>query len=337
MTSPHPAVLALATLLVALGPAACGGPETRIDTEVQLQIHRESALRWYQMNELDRAEGQATKALELVPDDKQMKLMLGWIRLRRGRPEDVLIAERVFRDLATGDDYRAHLGLAAALERKGVSYRGAGERATRPERARELAEEARIAFEGSVAAYERTLELSRGNARALSGLQGVYSHLHAYDRALAYSERHAEVVERQRQFHRRQLAESPDLSVGAEDRLRKLLEQDEAALVANYLHAAPMLLELDRHADAAARLDDVVAMRPDEATAWALRAQALYALERWGEALECVNAFLELSAELEFDHPDIQQALRIRRRCEAQLAMPAASGAGASASPERES
>ena len=327
------AALLLAALLLAAAPAlwACSGPETRVDPETQLQLHRELALRWYQMGELDRAEDQAVKGLALEPGDRQFRLLIGWIRQRRGGVEDVLVAEQMFRELAEEGDYRASLGLAGALERKGLSFEEAsagvasGERTTSaPDpaaRAAELHQEALSTWRESIEAYEQTLAQSPDNARALSGLQRVYSQLGEYEQSLLASEQHRTVVGRELEFHRRQL-QVPALNADEEAALRRNVEKEEAALVANDLHAVPMLLALRRPEEALARAAEVVELEPDNASAHALRAQALVDLERWAEAEESLDRFLANSTGLEFDHPDIQKAYALRKQCVLARAQP---------------
>lgn len=312
--------LLLCALVAALCCVACkSDPETGIDPEIQIQIYREAALRWYSMDELDRAEDQVVKALDIEPDDEQMQLMLGWIRLRRGRVEDVLIAERVFQEITrTTEDYRAFLGLGGTNERLGLSYLEASEAAETDGKAEELEAKAHVHMRSSIDAYEQTLALSPGNARALSGLQRVYSQLERYEKSLEYSESARIVVESEREFHRNQL-DVPDLTAAEEDRLRKVVEEDEKALIANHMHAIQMMLKLARTAEALERTDEVLAMNPDNGSAWAMRAQALAKLERYEEAVESVDEFLALSADLDFGHPDVQRAFELRRECELEL------------------
>ena len=78
----------------------------------------------YQDGSLLRAQDQAVKALELDPENRPMRRMVGWIRLRMGTTEDLLMAERFFEDLyADGDkDAPVLLGLATAEERLGVAH-----------------------------------------------------------------------------------------------------------------------------------------------------------------------------------------------------------------------
>lgn len=301
--------------LALLATLACSS-----DSEARLELARELALRWYQMNQLDRAEEQVVKALDIDPEDPQMRLLRGWIRQQRGTRDDILIAEQIFRDLDT-TDYRARLGLAAALERKGVLYLEASEGAVQTEtaeRAGELRERASAAWLESAQHYEDTLALSPGNARALVGLQRVYTHLGDVSRSLEYAARHREVVLTELEFNR-ELLSTQETSALEEKNLRQAIRANEDALIANTLLAAPQHMRLDQDEQALAILNLTIEVDPKLAQAHSLRAQALERLGRPRDALDSIERFLELSTELDYDHPDIQTAYRLKSECEHQI------------------
>lgn len=289
------------------------------NSESQLELNRELALRWYQMNELDRAEEQVVKALDIEPEDPQMLLLRAWIRQRRGTRDDILIAEQIFRDLDP-NDYRVILGLASSLERKGLLYFEAAEGAAQSdtvERAGELRTKASEAWLESAGQYQETLELSVGNARALSGLQRVYSHLADYERSLEYSALHREVVETELDFNQELLTD--EISALEEQSLREAIRANEDALLANVMHAAPLYLRQGQLAEALNVLNRAIELDPKLASAYSLRAQVLSELGRHRDALGSVERFLELSTELDYDHPDIQRAYRLKSACEHEL------------------
>ena len=293
-------------------------------TENQLELNRELALRWYQMNELDRSEEQVVKALDIEPEDPQMLLLRAWIRQRRGTRDDILIAEQIFRDLDPSD-YRVLLGLASSLERKGLLYFEAAEGAAQAEteeRAGELRAKASDAWRESLQQYQETLQLSAGNARALSGLQRVYSQLADYDRSLEYAAQHREVVETELEFNQELLTD--EISAIEERSLREAIRTNENALLANVMHAAPLYLRQGRVDKALIVLNRAIELDPKLAAAYSLRAQVLSELGRHRDALGSVDRFLELSTELDYDHPDIQRAYRLKSACEHELSLGAA-------------
>ena len=117
MPIPHP--LRAALPLFALLGACNSTDEPEVDTEKQLELYMTTATYLYQDGSLLRAQDQAVKALEIDPENRPMRRMTGWIRLRMGGTEDLLIAERFFEDLEQDGDKDAPvlLGLATAEER----------------------------------------------------------------------------------------------------------------------------------------------------------------------------------------------------------------------------
>ena len=92
--------------------------------EQKLELYTTTATYLYEDGDLDRAQEQAVKALEVEPEDRAMRRMIGWIRLRKNGNEDLILAERFFRDLMRdGDDNEnTVLGLAITCERMGKAY-----------------------------------------------------------------------------------------------------------------------------------------------------------------------------------------------------------------------
>lgn len=320
---PHPGLL-LALFAVLSGCSS--GPETKIDEKTQVELYRELALRWYQMDELDRAEDQVTKGLALVPDDEQFQLMLGWIRQRKGTRDDILVAERVFRKLMPSDDYRVVLGLASSLERKGLFFWEAADRVESGEQAapdpqhdaQTLRQTAEDIWRESLDRYHETLQLAPDNARAMSGLQRVYSQLGDYEKSLQWAARNREVVRGEIEFRRRQL-HNADLGPREEETLRDNLKKDEDALIANNLHAVPMLRDLGRDDEALALLDEIARIDPERAEVYGLRAQIYHDRGMWVDAKKNVDQFLLLSTDLGYDHPDVQRAYALRTECEREI------------------
>ena len=143
-TSPAPSLLAanpLAALalsgLVLAGASACmmDLPNTREErrepTDEELfELYSTTATYLYDDDSLVRAQEQAVKALEIEPDNEAMRRMIGWIRIRMGSTEDLLIAEEMFRRLRRDRDENQAtlLGHATALERLGIAYDEAARR-----------------------------------------------------------------------------------------------------------------------------------------------------------------------------------------------------------------
>lgn len=308
-----------------VGVAACSTSGDQPDPEKQLQLHREFALRYFDQGELDRAEQQADKGLEVDSDDRQLLLMKAWIRQRRGTTRDLFVAEAIFRDLSDGKDYRVELGLAQALERKGVLYREAseavasGERFTEnldpQERAAELLADAHEAWEESARRYEKVLDLKPGEFQAFNGLQRVLA-LEGDDAgSLEWADRLLEDSAAEMIFWRERLRR-PDLTASEENRLRKLLDGSIKLQVETHLSAATLLVKNDRDDEALEHLDAAALLDPRTAEIHSRRAQLLHQLGRNDEAADAIQAYLR-AVDLPFEHPDIKRAYALLEACQA--------------------
>lgn len=315
---------ALGALLLGLGACTSNGDEP--DPEQQLAMHREFALRYFDQSDLNRAEQQVDKGLEIESKDPQLLLMKGWIRLRRGSTQDIFVSERVFRDLVDGKDYRPELGLAEALERKGVLYREAsesvasGERFTEnldPEqRAAELLEDAREAWEESIRHYEKAHELKPGEFQVFNGLQRVLALKGDDEGSLLWSARILEDSAAEMAFWRERLRR-PDLTASEEGRLRRLLDGSIKLQVETHLSAATLLVKNQRKPEALEHLDSAALLDPTKAEIHSRRAQLLHDVGRNEEAADAINAYLR-AADLPFEHPDVKRAYALLEACKAQ-------------------
>ena len=312
---------ALAGLLFLAGCSSTpGGP----DPEQQLQMHREFALRYFDEGDLARAEQQVDKGLEIEREDRQLLLMKGWIRQRRGTAQDILIAEKIFRDLDDDKDFRVELGLGEALERKGVLYREAseavksGERFTEAkdpaERASELSTTAEDCWSEALDCYAQALALKPGEFQAQNGLQRVHALRGEYEESLRWAEELLAGSKAEMEFWRERLRR-PELTATEEERLRKLLSGSTDLQTATHLTAATLLVSLGRKEQALAHLDGAAVLDPDRAEIQSRRAQLLAELGRPSEAAVAVQTFLR-HTELPFEHPDVKRAYDLLSECE---------------------
>jgi len=308
------------SLLCACSSSGAGEP----DPEQQLQLHREFALRYFDQGDLNRAEQQVDKGLEIESDDRQLLLMKGWIRQRRGTARDLLVAENIFRDLRDDEDFRVELGLGEALERKGVLYDEAaravasGERFTEnpdPQaRAAELTQMATDAWTESLECYRRTLELKPGEFQAMNGLQRVLALQGRYEESLRWAEELLAGSKAEMDFWRERLRR-PDLTAEEEARLRTLLDGSTDLQAATHLAAASQLVALGRREEALGHLDFAGALEPDRAEIHSRRAQLLAQMDRPSEAVLAIQEFLRYT-RLPFEHPDVRRAYDLLAECE---------------------
>jgi tetratricopeptide (TPR) repeat protein len=251
--------------------------------------------------------------------------MKAWIRQRRGTTQDIFVAEAIFRDLADGSDYRVELGLAQALERKGVLLREAseavasGERFTErldpQERAAELLEEAGAAWRESTQRYETVLELKPGEFQAFNGLQRVLALQGDDEGSLLWAGRLIEDSAAEMAFWRERLRR-PDLTAAEENRLRKLLDGSIELQIETHLSAATLLVKNGRKDEALEHLDAAALLDPRTAEIHSRRAQLLHELGRNDEAADAIQAYLR-ATDLPFEHPDIKRAYALLEACEA--------------------
>jgi tetratricopeptide (TPR) repeat protein len=314
---PH---LALA-LLTGLCGACQSGPKTELDPERQLENYRDTALTHYENGDLLRAEGQALKGLAIDDEDKTLRLMLGWILLRRGDVQSLERAEWVFREYL--DDYegeqRATLGLAGALERLGaVRHQAAGalrrgerlpDRGSPEARADELVEEGRENWEEALALYRAAHEKRDDDTDALDGLQRVAARLGDLEQSLEWSNELIERAELEREWYRGRL-ESVELASREESRLRAGERAAIRLLADTHLFANAQLVTLGRLEEALGHLDAAIALDPEAAGAYSRRAQLRYLLGDFGGAQADIERFISRSDQ-PADSPDMRRAFAL--------------------------
>ncbi|MCE9594761.1 MAG: tetratricopeptide repeat protein [Planctomycetes bacterium] len=317
--------LSSALFVLALAfPVACSsdGPK-KVDPVKQLDLHRELALRFYDLDDLNRAEDQAVKGLELEPQDVQLRLLLGWICQRRGSSKDVFAAEKIFRELESAGDYRAMLGLGVSLERKGMLYDeaadgvGSGARVTNADdpkaRVVELRKLAQDAWTEAEQCYRKVLEKKDGEAQAINGLSRVASLQRRWEDSLQWNRKLLAQCESELKVWTLQLAR-PDLSAQEERRLRDLRAGTEKLVLAASQDAAALFQKLERREEALAALDQALIYAPDLPEVHSRRGQLLVELGRYDEAIPSLEKFLKLSP-LEFEHKDVQRAYELLAVC----------------------
>jgi len=335
---PSPPLLRLASVLLALPfLGSCflsihsfqkkEGPSD----EQLLELYTTTATYLYEDDSLIRAQDQAVKALEIEPDHKAMRRMIGWIRLRMGSNADLLVAEDFFRTLRSeGDENHATtLGLATTVERLGVAYDEASREFASGERepedgedaqveAGELANRARDLWTESVELYEETLTNGEGSTNAMNGLQRIHALIGNYEESLSWSEKLLErsIAEReawQRMLTHAELTEEEDRLFRENTRIAVRLQID------THVFASTLLYRLERYDEALEHLDRVIEGVPLLPQAYSQRAQIYIAQGNFEAAIPDLDQFLRLSDE-PFEHPDVRKAFDLRAECEQQLA-----------------
>lgn len=330
----RPALLVLSGVLAAaLAASACKHTyQKKVEPtkEQRFDLYSTTATYLYEDGDLDKAQEQAVKALEADPKSRAMRRMVGWIRLRKNGNEDLILAERFFRDLMKeGDDNEnTRLGLAITCERLGKAYDdvaralAAGERepeagVDRERSARELSAKARAYWQESMRVCDGLLADGEGNTNAMNALQRVHALVGDYAASLDWSARllartDAELTTWRRLLREENLSSSEEQLYRKNERAAKDLQTD------THLFAATLLFRLQRYDEALGHLDALVADTPDLAQAYSLRGQMRARVGQYEGAIADLDRYLALSTS-PFEHPDVQKAFALRADAEHQL------------------
>lgn len=322
----RPAALPLIALLLA--PIACNSSgHSAKENQQLLENHTELAQQYLEMGELDRAEGQTLKGLEIDPKNTKLKLLRAKVLAKRGRPEDMQRAEKVLREIGDGGDYQVRLCLGIALERKGLAYDEAadaiesGKRITDApdpkQRVAELREASLKAWHESADAYDRALKEHADDTDALSGLVRIHGLLGDKEQSLAAAERLLATTQVDVDFWNKQLGRT-DMAADEEARFRRNVKQFAALQLATHLTASVLLRELGRDPEALKHVDAALAIDPERAELYGRRAELRRAVGDPKGAIEDIDTYLRLSTR-PADHPDVVRAWSLRRECEAAL------------------
>jgi tetratricopeptide (TPR) repeat protein len=318
----------IATLSLFLLLCACvttGGERDLNPEERQrlIDIHTESAQQYLNMGELDRAEGQVEKGLELDKGNRKLEQILGKTLLKRGRSEDLMRAEKVFRE---GDptDFQISIGLGATLERLAILHRESaadirsGKHLTQapdPEqRALEFERRAGIYLAESRSCYERSLQQKPDNIDGLNGLVRVEALLGQSEASLTHAEKLIGLLRADRKFWETSLVR-PEISADEETRFRKLARAQAELEVAIHLHSAGLLHGLARDEQAITHLDSVIELKPELSEAYSRRAESRMVLGQYQLAQADIDTFLRLSTGKSANDPDIQRAYQLLGDC----------------------
>jgi len=288
-----------------------------------LDIHTESAQQYLNMGELDRAEGQVEKGFEIDPQNRKLQQILGKTLLKRGRAEDLMRAEKVFRE---GDptDFQISLCLGSTLERLAVLHRESARdirsgkhmtQAADPEqRATEFERRAKIYLEEARTCFERSLQQKADNVDGLNGLVRVDALLGNDEGSLAGAEKLVGILRGDRKFWEQSLVR-PEISADEEARFRKLSRAQAELEVSLHLHMAGLLHKLKREEQAVDHINSVIELKPDLPEAYSRRAESRMELKQFQAAQSDIDTFLRLSTGRSSNDPDIVRAYQLLGDC----------------------
>ena len=316
----------LASLCLFLLAACSSSGEREMTAEEKqrlIEIHTESAQQYLNMGELDRAEGQVEKGLELDKSNRKLQQILGKTLLKRGKAEDLMRAEKVFRD---GDpaDFQIAIGLGATLERLAILHRESAadirsgkhltQAADPKKRADEFEARAKTYLEEARGCFERSLKLKADNVDGLNGLVRVCALAGDEAGSITNAEKLVSILRADRKFWETSLVR-PEISADEENRFRKLSRAQSELEVALHLHIASLLHKQGHDDLALSHLDDVVELKPDLPEAYSRRAENRMALGQYLLAQTDIETFLRLSTGKSADDPDIMRAYQLHGEC----------------------
>ena len=273
---------------------------------------------------------QATRGLELDPENERFQLMFGRAHLMRGDRDSIQMAIDMFEQMANQDDFRVQMTWGAAIERKGVFYDEAaeavrtGRRKTESsdpiERADELSAIARAHWRDAQAKYERSLELRTGEPEPMGGMVRTSAFLEEYEASVQWARDLIDAVRASQRLVDMQMEEN-DLTAAREAKLFKDQRTNRDLEVKARLHIATLERQLGNLAGLRSVRRDH-RPRPRLVVAHSLQAQVLFELGEFRRAKDAINRFIELKArtgESSVSDPEIVRAYDMVDRCDEAL------------------
>lgn len=289
----------------------------------------ENALRYLDMGEIDRAQAQARKGLEIDPGNERFLLIFGRCSLLRGNAQDIEVAIDTFGRIKNQDDYRVQMSTGTAIERKGMFYDEAaagvldGSRQTKASdpvaRAAELSEQAREYWQQAANHFQRSLELRSGTAEALNGLVRTSALLGNPAESISHARDLIQSIKSTQRLVSNQLEET-EISASDESRLFRDRVSNRDLEVKTRLHIVNLLRTEDRLSEAVDEINEVIALDPELAQAHSQKAQLLFESGDFVKARASVTRYLEMEApSSQVTDPDIMQAFELRERCDRKI------------------
>ena len=292
----------------------------------------ENALRYIDLGEIDRAQAQARKGLEISPGNDRFLLIFGRCNLMRGNAQDIQVAIDTFQRISNQDDFRVQASQGAATERLGMFYEEAadgvrsGDRSTKAsnpeERAAELHADAVKHWEKAYDHFKHSLAARTGETEAINGLVRTSALLGRSEESIEYSRELIKAIQGKQRLVRTELDDN-EITADKEQRLFKNRVSNTEFEVKTRLHITNLLRNAGRLSEAIEELDAVIALDPYLAQAHSQKAQLLFESGDFVKARASVTRFLEMEAPTsEVNDPDIRQAFELRERCDRQIVEP---------------
>jgi len=319
----------LAVALACCAAACSSSKNGKLDLsrKEQLGLYLENAAYYIELGDLDRAQFQAEKGLELDPENERFQLIRVRTNLMRGDAQSIETALVELERKPDLKDWRWQMTLGEVLERKGVLYdeaaRGVrdGQRATKAAdplaRASELQAEAQAFWRRARVHFERALPQRTGEPEILNGLVRTSALLNDFETSLTWSEELLKSIAEAQYLSRSQL-EAPDITADREKKLRGAQRKNREFELQVRLHRATLLRNVGRGADAVREIDAVIELDPRLAQPHSLRGQLFFELGEFVKARASLARFLQ-ETDLPFDDPQVRRAFDLQDECDRRL------------------
>lgn len=329
----------LAPLLALPVLAACSLSQEELD---QIADYRQRAAQYYDVNDLNRAEQQARRGLEIDPENAELRHLLGRTLLKKGDPTSVQLAglelamahdlEPDFRTAYSYGEYHLRhgellLGSALVLEQKRADV-DASETDVRASMQADIdtrRDKAERHLEDALALIDDALAERPDWVEALQHKASILAHTGRDQESLAAINRLTEVLRRSRHSKNDRLM-TEQFSVQEEDFWRDSLIRDIAWEVEARGLAASILMNDERWAEAEEELTEILKLAPARAPEYYNRGLARYRQGKLAAAADDMRRFLGKTT-LPREAPQIERALGILEEFDggARVAVPAAS------------
>jgi tetratricopeptide (TPR) repeat protein len=319
-----PSMRAPLALLVLLA-ASCSLSQEELDL---IADYRQRAAQYYDVNDLNRAEQQARRGLEIDPEDGELRHILGRTLLKKGDPTSVQMAgleleeaHAVTADFKTayslGEYHLRHaellLGSAVILEQKRAELEGdSREDEARANMLADIQDRRTRAEDHLTRALGLIDDALAGRPEWVEALQhraSILAHQHRDDESLVAIGKLCEILQDSRRYKNNTLA-TQQMTVANENFVRESLMRDMAWEIEARGLAAGILMNGQRWREAEDELTEILKLAPERANEYYNRGLARYFRGSLADAAADMRLFLG-KTKLAEDAAQVQRALEI--------------------------
>ncbi|MAW60482.1 MAG: hypothetical protein CMJ94_06575 [Planctomycetes bacterium] len=315
----------LPVALLLLCSSSCSLSQEELDL---IADYRQRAAQYYDVNDLNRAEQQARRGLEIAPEDGELRHILGRTLLKKGDPTSVQLAGLelreaydVARDFKTayslGEYHLRHaellIGSALVLEQKrselSQSPTDQQARATMGADIRERRDKAESHLDSSLRLIEEALEGRPEWVEALQHKASILAHQHRDGESLEALDQLVLILQESRRFKNNTLA-TRQMTLANEEFVRDSLMRDIAWEVEARGLASSILMNGKEWERAEVQLTEILKLAPERSNEYFNRGLARYYQGDLPGAATDMRSFLGKTS-LGQDSRQVQRALEV--------------------------